>query len=67
MWLLARPLPRKGCAASLLATDDFARDYAAFTEAGVEWVRPPSVHAYGTVAVSRDLYGNPWDLIEHAR
>jgi catechol 2,3-dioxygenase-like lactoylglutathione lyase family enzyme len=49
-----------------LATDDFARDHAAFTAAGVEWVRPPAVHAYGTVAVFRDLYGNLWDLIEHA-
>ena len=50
-----------------LGTDDFARDYAAFTAAGVEWVRPPATHAYGTVAVFRDLYGNLWDLIEHAR
>ena len=50
-----------------LATDDFARDHAAFTAAGVEWVRPPVTHAYGTVAVFRDLYGNLWDLIEHAR
>jgi catechol 2,3-dioxygenase-like lactoylglutathione lyase family enzyme len=49
-----------------LATDDFARDHAAFTAAGVEWVRPPATHAYGTVAVFRDLYGNMWDLIEHA-
>lgn len=47
-----------------LATDDFARDHAAFTAAGVEWVRPPAVQAYGTVAVFRDLYGNLWDLIE---
>ena len=49
-----------------LATDDLARDHAAFTAAGVEWVRPPETHAYGTVAVFRDLYGNLWDLIEHA-
>jgi catechol 2,3-dioxygenase-like lactoylglutathione lyase family enzyme len=26
-----------------LATDDFARDFAAFTAAGIEWVRPPAV------------------------
>lgn len=50
-----------------LATDDFARDHAALTAAGVEWVRPPAAHAYGTVAVFRDLYGNLWDLIEHVR
>jgi hypothetical protein len=38
-----------------LATDDFARDHAAFTAAGVEWVRPPATHDYGTVAVFADL------------
>lgn len=48
-----------------LATDDFERDYARFSEAGVEWVRPPKVQAYGKVAVWKDLYGNLWDLIEH--
>ena len=47
-----------------LATDDFARDHAAFTAAGVEWVRPPATYDYGTVAVFADLYGNLWDLIE---
>lgn len=35
-----------------LATDDFDRDHAAFTEAGVEWVRPPVLQPYGKVAVS---------------
>lgn len=50
-----------------LATDDFARDYAAFTAAGVEWVRPPADQPYGRVAVFRDLYGNQWDLIERLR
>ena len=49
-----------------LATDDFARDHAAFTAAGVEWVRPPAVHDYGTVAVFADLYGNLWDLVQLA-
>jgi len=49
-----------------LATDDFARDYAAFTAAGVDWHRPPATYEYGTVAVFRDLYGNLWDLIEFA-
>lgn len=49
-----------------LATDDFDRDHAAYTEAGVEWVRPPAVQPYGKVAVFLDLYGNRWDLIEFA-
>ena len=49
-----------------LATDDFARDHHAFTAAGVEWVRPPTTHEYGLVAVFRDLYGNLWDLIQFA-
>jgi catechol 2,3-dioxygenase-like lactoylglutathione lyase family enzyme len=50
-----------------LATDDFDRDHAAYTAAGVTWVRPPTVHDYGTVAVFEDLYGNRWDLIEFNR
>jgi len=47
-----------------LATDDFERDYARFTAAGIEWVRPPAVQPYGKVAVFADLYGNLWDLVE---
>ena len=50
-----------------LATDDFDRDHAAFTAAGVEWVRPPATYDYGKVAVFLDLYGNRWDLVEFAR
>lgn len=49
-----------------LATDDFDRDFAAFTAAGVEWVRPPAAQPYGKVAVFRDLYGNLWDLVQFA-
>ena len=49
-----------------LATDDFARDHAAFTAAGVEWVRPPAEYEYGRVAVFSDLYGNLWDLVQFA-
>lgn len=49
-----------------LATDDFARDHAAFAAAGVEWVRPPADYDYGRVAVFSDLYGNQWDLIQFA-
>ena len=48
-----------------LSTDDFARDHAAFTAAGVEWVRPPATYDYGTVAVFSDLYGNLWDLVQY--
>jgi catechol 2,3-dioxygenase-like lactoylglutathione lyase family enzyme len=47
-----------------LHTDDFWRDYHAFTSRGVTWVRPPSEHDYGTVAVFCDLYGNLWDLVQ---
>ena len=46
-----------------LHTDDFMRDYRAYKEKGVEFVRGPNEEAYGTVAVFKDLYGNLWDLI----
>jgi catechol 2,3-dioxygenase-like lactoylglutathione lyase family enzyme len=48
-----------------LGTDDFDRDYKRFTDAGVEWVRPPKTEVYGKVAVWKDLYGNLWDLIQY--
>ncbi|MGY4514576.1 VOC family protein [Lysobacter sp. HA18] len=54
-----------GRVALFLQTDDFARDYRRLVDAGVEFVRPPAVHDYGTVAVFRDLYGTLWDLIEY--
>ncbi|GAB1594988.1 VOC family protein [Lysobacter claricitrinus] len=54
-----------GRVALFLQTDDFARDYRRFVDAGVEFVRAPAVHDYGTVAVFRDLYGTLWDLIEY--
>ena len=47
-----------------LKTDDFWRDYEAFRDRGVEFVREPKVEDYGTVAVFADLYRNLWDLIE---
>lgn len=47
-----------------LATDDFNRDYEAFRERGVKFLREPRREPYGTVAVFEDLYGNRWDLIE---
>ncbi|HUQ18921.1 MAG TPA: VOC family protein [Gemmatimonadaceae bacterium] len=48
-----------------LSTDDFYRDYNRLLEAGVKFLRPPSVASYGTVAVFEDLYGNRWDLVEY--
>jgi catechol 2,3-dioxygenase-like lactoylglutathione lyase family enzyme len=50
-----------------LETDDFARDHAAMTERGVQFLEPPRHEAYGSVAVFADLYGNKWDLIEPKR
>ncbi len=49
-----------------LYTDDFQRDYDAYTARGVTFVREPKTEAYGTVAVFEDIYGNLWDLIEPA-
>lgn len=48
-----------------LDTDDFERDFRAYTDRGVSFVEPPRNEDYGTVAVFEDLYGNRWDLIEH--
>ena len=47
-----------------LYTDNLARDYAAYKQRGVRFVRDPVQEPYGTVAVFLDLYGNQWDLIE---
>lgn len=49
-----------------LETDDFARDFAAFTTRGVKFLEQPRHEAYGSVAVFEDLYGNKWDLIQPA-
>ncbi|MFC4565787.1 VOC family protein [Nocardiopsis mangrovi] len=46
-----------------LNTDDFDRDHARMTAAGVVFEGEPRHESYGTVAVFRDLYGNRWDLI----
>lgn len=50
-----------------LETDDFYRDHAAMSAAGVRFLEEPRREAYGTVAVFADLYGNRWDLIEPRR
>ncbi len=47
-----------------LHTDDFERDYAAYTARGVRFVEAPRREKYGTVAVFEDFCGNRWDLIE---
>jgi catechol 2,3-dioxygenase-like lactoylglutathione lyase family enzyme len=50
-----------------LETDDFARDHAAMTAAGVQFLEAPRHEPYGSVAVFQDLYGTKWDLIQPAR
>jgi catechol 2,3-dioxygenase-like lactoylglutathione lyase family enzyme len=49
-----------------LKTDDFFRDHAAMKDKGVRFLEEPRQEPYGTVAVFSDLYGNLWDLIQHA-
>jgi len=49
-----------------LYTDDFERDHAGMTAAGVTFLDTPRVEPYGTVAVFVDLYGTKWDLLEPA-
>ncbi|WP_416966526.1 VOC family protein [Streptomyces sp. 4F14] len=55
-----------GRVAFFLHTDDFARDHARMTEAGVTFLEEPRHEPYGSVAVFRDLYGNKWDLLQPA-
>ncbi|GAA6208955.1 VOC family protein [Cognatishimia sp. WU-CL00825] len=47
-----------------LKTDDFWRDYHAYSAKGVTFVRAPKTEDYGTVAVFQDLYGTLWDLVQ---
>ena len=47
-----------------LETDDFARDFEAFSARGVKFLETPRHEVYGSVAVFQDLCGNKWDLIE---
>ena len=47
-----------------LHTDDFQRDYAAYSARGVKFIEQPRYEEYGTVVVFADIYGNKWDLIE---
>jgi catechol 2,3-dioxygenase-like lactoylglutathione lyase family enzyme len=50
-----------------LETDDFERDFTAFTAAGVAFEQPPRQETYGQVAVFCDPFGNRWDLIEYTK
>ena len=47
-----------------LYTDDFVRDFTAYKQKGVKFVREPKTEPYGTVAVFQDPYGNLWDLVQ---
>jgi catechol 2,3-dioxygenase-like lactoylglutathione lyase family enzyme len=47
-----------------LYTDDFDRDYRAFQNKGVVFVRERAEQPYGTVAVFQDPWGNLWDLFQ---
>jgi catechol 2,3-dioxygenase-like lactoylglutathione lyase family enzyme len=46
-----------------LRVDDFESMYARMIANGVEFVGPPRVEPYGTVAVFVDVAGNRWDLL----
>jgi catechol 2,3-dioxygenase-like lactoylglutathione lyase family enzyme len=47
-----------------LYTDDFEGDYAAYSDAGVDFQEEPRDEPYGRVVVFRDPFGNLWDFIE---
>ncbi|MEO8580417.1 MAG: VOC family protein [Gemmatimonadales bacterium] len=47
--------------------DDFDATYTRMESAGVRFVSPPRVEAYGQVAVFLDLEGNRWDLLGPAK
>lgn len=46
-----------------LRVDDFDAVYQRMVRAGVSFVGPPRVEAYGRLAVFLDLEGNRWDLL----
>lgn len=58
--------PTGGRVAFFLHTDDFDRDHARMSAAGVSFLEAPRREAYGTVAVFEDLYGVRWDLLQPA-
>ena len=46
-----------------LRVDDFDVSYQRMIAAGVRFLSPPRVEAYGKVAVFVDLEGNHWDML----
>ena len=50
-----------------LHTDDFWRDFRAFSRRGVRFCEQPREEAYGMVAVFVDIYGNRRDLLQLVR
>ena len=48
----------------VLFTDDFDRDYAAYTASGITFTEAPRSEPYGKVCVFRDRFGNLWDLLQ---
>lgn len=46
-----------------LHVDDFAAQYDRMIAHGVTFDEAPRHEPYGTVAVFRDIAGNPWDLL----
>jgi catechol 2,3-dioxygenase-like lactoylglutathione lyase family enzyme len=53
-----------GRVAFFLETDDFDREHARLSRAGVRFTDEPRTETYGKVAVFQDLYGNRWDLLQ---
>lgn len=51
----------------VLFTDDFDRDHAAYTAAGVTFTEDARNEPYGKVCVFRDRFGNLWDLLQPAQ
>ena len=47
-----------------LHTDDFWRDYRAYSARGVKFCEAPREESYATVAVFEDIFGNRWDLLQ---
>jgi catechol 2,3-dioxygenase-like lactoylglutathione lyase family enzyme len=48
----------------VLETDDCSKDYLSLTEKGVEFAGPPNQMPWGLSAIFKDLYGNPYNLLQ---
>jgi catechol 2,3-dioxygenase-like lactoylglutathione lyase family enzyme len=53
-----------GRVAFFLHTDNFDRDFASMTAAGIEFLEAPRSEPYGKVVVFQDPFGNKWDFIQ---